>query len=170
MSSGADTCAGRTTQTPRKAVEVARKISPSDVSEDELAVNGRQEGRRHEPQRRPTRGPAGEVHWWERPAPDGNDRLWWAVQRLQDRRLQLRVSVTELARRYRSTGQRMTRETLSRVLSGKQPTTWATAERLAVLLDIDLDEIDLDDPDSPPSAAPGTDEEQQAPNGGANGR
>jgi plasmid maintenance system antidote protein VapI len=48
------------------------------------------------------------------------------------------MSVTELARRLEQSGPPIRRETLSRVLNGKQPTTWATAERMADILGIDL--------------------------------
>ena len=79
--------------------------------------------------------------WWERPAPEESDpALWRAVQRLHVRRQQLRMSVTELARRLTARGYPMRRETLSRVLNGKQPTTWETAERLADILGISLAE------------------------------
>ena len=89
---------------------------------------------------RPTRAPHGEVRWWERPAPEESDpALWDAVRRIQARRQQLRMSVTELARRIASHGQAIRRETLSRVLNGKQPTTWATAERLAMILGMELE-------------------------------
>jgi transcriptional regulator with XRE-family HTH domain len=79
------------------------------------------------------------VRWWEREAPEESDpALWAAVQRVQARRQQLRMSVTELARRLEQSGPPIRRETLSRVLNGKQPTTWATAERMADILGIDL--------------------------------
>ena len=92
--------------------------------------------------RRPTRAPHGEVLWWERPAPEDSDpRLWEAVQRIQQRRQQLHMSVTELARRVSHQGSDIRRETLSRVLNGKQPTTWDTAERLARILGIGISDL-----------------------------
>lgn len=98
------------------------------------------QGRWRQPPVRPTRAPHGEVRWWERPPPEESDpALWVAVQRIQARRQQLAMSVTELARRVSSRGPAIRRETLSRVLNGKQPTTWATAERLATILGISLD-------------------------------
>lgn len=102
-------------------------------------------GRWRAPEARPTRAPHGEVLWWERPAPEESDpRLWRAVQRIHVRRQQLGMSMTELARRLTALGFPMRRETLSRVLNGKQPTTWETAERLADILGISLS----DDPDA----------------------
>lgn len=86
------------------------------------------------------------MRWWTRPAPEDSDpELWAAVQRVQARRLQLGMSVTELARRLTRGGQTIRRETLSRVLNGKQPTTWDTCERMADLLGIDLSQPPLDD-------------------------
>jgi transcriptional regulator with XRE-family HTH domain len=79
------------------------------------------------------------VRWWERPAPEESDpALWEAVQRIQVRRQQLGMTVTELARRLSGQGFDIRRETLSRVLNGKQPTTWATAERMALILGMGL--------------------------------
>ena len=72
--------------------------------------------------------------------------MWRAVQRIHIRRQQLGLTVTELARRLAGGGGfTMRRETLSRVLNGKQPTTWDTAERMADILGINLTE---EDPDS----------------------
>ena len=124
---------------------MARKIGPD--SEGRGDVGGphehhqTREGRwRKPPPGRPTRAPTGEVRWWERPAPEESDpALWEAVQQIQVRRQQLGMSVTELARRLSGQGYDIRRETLSRVLNGKQPTTWATAERLALILDLGLD-------------------------------
>ena len=80
------------------------------------------------------------MRWWERPAPESSDAaLWEAVQRLQSRRLQLGMSVTDLARRIAGRGHPIRRETLSRILNGKQPTTWDTAERLAHVLGIEIE-------------------------------
>jgi transcriptional regulator with XRE-family HTH domain len=85
------------------------------------------------------------VRWWERDAPEESDpQLWTAVQRIQARRQQLRMTVTDLARRLSGRGRPIRRETLSRVLNGKQPTTWETAEHMADILGIDL-VIKLDD-------------------------
>lgn len=133
---------------------MARKITPEGGRGDGGGTHDRhrgQHGRWREPQVRPTRAPDGEVRWWERPPPEDSDpRLWEAVQRIQARRQQLGMSVTELARRA-SRGQfTIARETLSRVLNGKQPTTWATAERLADVVGIDLD----DDSDGPGALPP----------------
>ena len=102
-------------------------------------------GRWRQPPLRPTRAPAGEVRWWERPAPENSEELLWqAVQRLQARRLQLGMTVTDLARRIERVGLSLRRETLSRVLNGKQPTTWETTRRLAEILG-----VDVDSPESP---------------------
>ena len=80
--------------------------------------------------------------WWERPAPEDSDPgLWEAVQRIHVRRQQLGMSVTELARRLSGAGRSIRRETLSRILNGKQPTTWDTAERLAHILGLELGDL-----------------------------
>lgn len=122
---------------------MARKIRPDGGRGDVGRTRGRrrqEQGRWREPEVRPTRAPHGEVRWWERPAPEDSDpSLWQAVQRLQARRQQLGLTVTDLARRVSRGEFTMARETLSRVLNGKQPTTWATAERLADVLGIDLE-------------------------------
>lgn len=89
----------------------------------------------------PTRGPRGPVRWWRRAAPRGDDGLWRAVRRLQARRLQLGVSVSELARRTEAGPRTLRRETISRVLNGTQATSWATVEVLAELLDVDIDDL-----------------------------
>ena len=120
---------------------LARKIPPKGGGGGDHGGTHRHEGtgRWRQPAGRPTRAPHGEVRWWERPAPEESDpRLWGAVQRIQARRQQLGLSVTELARRLNGRGHPMRRETLSRVLNGKQPTTWDTAERLADLLGLSL--------------------------------
>lgn len=88
--------------------------------------------------RRPSRGPGGDVHWWQRPAPAGDAGLWEAVQRCHGRLHQCRVSVTDLAHRLAAIGHPRRRETLSRVLNGKQPTTWETVAAIAEVLDVDL--------------------------------
>ena len=107
---------------------------------DDLERHHVPQGRWRSPAVRPTRAPHGEVRWWERPAPEESDpALWQAVQRIQARRQQLAMSVTELARRLSAAGHEIRRETLSRVLNGKQPTTWATAERMALILGMSLD-------------------------------
>ena len=88
--------------------------------------------------------------WWERPAPEDSDPgLWEAVQGIHVRRQQLGMSVTELARRLSGAGRPIRRETLSRILNGKQPTTWDTAERLAHILGIELSELGGDAGPSP---------------------
>jgi transcriptional regulator with XRE-family HTH domain len=67
--------------------------------------------------------------------------MWQAVQRLQRRRQQLGWSVTELARRLTDRGHPITRETLSRVLNGKQPTSWHTVEAMAEAMSADVPEL-----------------------------
>ena len=127
---------------------MARKIGPDSGGRGD--IGGRHErhhtdeGQWRKPAPgRPTRAPTGEVRWWERPAPEESDpALWDAVQRIQIRRQQLGMSVTELARRLSGQGHDIRRETLSRVLNGKQPTTWATAERLALILGMNLEAPD----------------------------
>lgn len=110
-----------------------RRLAPDDASR-----------MRHRPVRvrvrtpRPTRGPQGQVEWWERPAPGGHEALWAAVRHLHERRQQLGLSVAALARRLHDRGYPIARETLSRVLNGKQPTSWPTVEVLADLLGADL--------------------------------
>lgn len=126
---------------------VAEKIKPAEGSRGDLEApvdhrTHHDRGRWREPQRRPTRAPHGEVLWWERPAPEQSDpQLWEAVQRIQVRRQQLGMSVTDLARRLSGDGRPIRRETLSRVLNGKQPTTWDTAERMAHILGMDPGDI-----------------------------
>ena len=124
---------------------MARKIPPQGGGREDLGGTrdrNPHRGRWREPQRRPTRAPHGEVLWWERAAPEESDpRLWAAVQRIHVRRQQLGMSVTELARRLAGHGRPMRRETLSRVLNGKQPTTWDTAERIAQILGLDLADL-----------------------------
>ena len=121
---------------------MARKIEPGGGGRgDHGGTHDRtaDRGRWRRPEARPTRAPYGEVLWWHRPAPEESDpALWVAVQRLHVRRQQLGMSVTALARRVSAAGHPLRRETLSRILNGKQPTTWDTAERLADVLDIDL--------------------------------
>ena len=124
---------------------MAEKIPPAGRGRgDHGGTHGHRQaspGRWRAPKARPTRAPHGEVLWWERPAPEDSDpQLWRAVQRIHVRRQQLGLSVTELARRLAGGGVPMRRETLSRVLNGKQPTTWDTAERMADILGIDLSE------------------------------
>ena len=83
-------------------------------------------------------GPAGEVRWWERAAPGGDTALWAAVVRCHEALRARGWSVTRLAEHLRATGHPVRRETLSRVLNGRQRTTWDTVERLAAVLDVDL--------------------------------
>lgn len=126
---------------------MAHKISPGGggSEDDKPHVHPAGQGRWRQPPARPTRAPHGEVLWWERPAPESSDEaLWRAVQRIHVRRQQLGISVTELARRLEGRGFPMRRETLSRVLNGKQPTTWSTAERLADIVGISLADPDPD--------------------------
>jgi hypothetical protein len=87
---------------------------------------------------RPTKGPGGEVRWWERPAPGGDEAMWAAVRQIQAHRIERRVSVSELARRLAEIGHPISRETLSRVLNGKQPTSWDTIRALAEVLGTQL--------------------------------
>ena len=111
-------------------------------TDDGTAAGGagdRGAGRWRQPPLRPTRAPDGEVRWWERPAPEQSEpRLWEAVQRIQARRLQLQMTVTDLAVRLGQVGHSLRRETLSRILNGKQPTTWETAQRLAEIVGVNL--------------------------------
>jgi ribosome-binding protein aMBF1 (putative translation factor) len=136
-------------------VHVAEKIDPAGSDRGDLGGTHARFGHRgrwREPERRPTRAPHGDVLWWERPAPEHSDpQLWEAVQRIQTRRQQLGMSVTELARRLAGQGRAIRRETLSRVLNGKQPTTWDTAERLAHILGMEVtDLVTGDAPEQPP--------------------
>lgn len=121
---------------------LARKIEPGGGGRgDHGGPSGpsADRGRWRQPQAQPTRAPHGEVLWWHRPAPESSDpALWAAVQRIHVRRQQLGMSVSDLARRLSASGRPMRRETLSRILNGKQPTTWDTAERLADLLGVPL--------------------------------
>ena len=136
---------------------VARKIEPGGGGRgDHGGTRGQSadRGRWRQPQAQPTRAPHGEVLWWQRAAPEASDpALWNAVQRIHIRRQQLGMSVSDLARRLTAAGRPMRRETLSRILNGKQPTTWDTAERLADVLGIGV-EAGGDDPPPPPRPAP----------------
>ena len=124
----------------------ARKIEPEENGRGGhggAREHSSDRGRWRQPPARPTRAPYGEVLWWHRPAPESSDpALWASVQRIHVRRQQLGISVTDLARRLTATGHPMRRETLSRILNGKQPTTWETAERLADMLGVDLVECE----------------------------
>jgi plasmid maintenance system antidote protein VapI len=62
------------------------------------------------------------------------------------------MSVTELARRLSAHGHPLRRETLSRILNGKQPTTWDTAERIADILGVAVAERPAPDGRRPPPA------------------
>ena len=90
--------------------------------------------------RRPSRGPGGEVHWWERPAPAGDEALWAAVVRCHEALRAAGLTVTDLESRLAVTARPLRRETLSRILNGRQHTTWETVELLAEVLGADLDE------------------------------
>jgi hypothetical protein len=128
---------------------LARRISPpdprrtnpphrdgGDARRDPAAA--RAQGRWRTVERQPSRGPHGEVRWWERPDPGGDQLLWEAVQRLQEARLRHGVTLLVLAEQLTAIGYPRARETLSRILNGKRPTTWETAEALALVLDVDL--------------------------------
>ena len=119
---------------------MARKIEPTNGARgDHGGTSERRgaQGRWRQPRAQPTRAPHGEVLWWERPAPESSEpALWDEIQRLHLRRQQLGMSVSELARRMSAQGHPLRRETLSRILNGKQPTTWDTAERLADVLGV----------------------------------
>ncbi len=90
--------------------------------------------------RRPSRGPAGEVRWWERPAPAGDEELWAAVIRCHEALRAAGLTVTDLEARLAATTRPLRRETLSRILNGRQHTTWETVELLAGVLAVDLGE------------------------------
>ncbi len=138
---------------------LARRIEPplppSEPENQRRSAAARAEGRWRTQGYRPTRGPHGPVRWWERAAPRGDEQLWAAVRRLQARRITLDASVAGLARALAQQGQPISRETLSRVLNGKQATSWETVERLAYLLGVDLGAHgpDVDPPDGPQGAA-----------------
>ncbi len=126
----------------RRLEPVGRSIARAAAREGTTtAAPTRLEGRWRSRGRVPTRGPQGPVAWYDRPAPDGDEDRWRALCRLQQRRLALGMSVSELARRTAAAGEPLRRETLSRVLNGQQPTTWPTVELLAFVLDIDLWEL-----------------------------
>jgi ribosome-binding protein aMBF1 (putative translation factor) len=89
--------------------------------------------------RKPTRGPQGDVFWWERPAPRDDEALWAAVREVHEARLRRGVTISALAARTAADGYPLARSTLSRILNGKQATTWETVEVLAELLGVTLD-------------------------------
>jgi hypothetical protein len=126
---------------------LARRLGPPDDGGPTHGTGARRsaavraQGRWRTAGRRPTRGPQGEVTWWLRPAPGGDELLWQAVCRLQERRIATGVSVTALAEQVAAAGHPVRRETLSRVLNGGQPTSWDTADALAHVLGIDLAEL-----------------------------
>ena len=124
---------------------LARKISPPErgaqPARPEPSAARRAQGRWRTRGRLPTRGPRGEVWWWERPAPRGDTLLWEAVQRLHARRQSCCVTVHGLAEALAGIGHPIRRETLSRVLNGKQRTSWDTAEALSEILGVDLDDL-----------------------------
>jgi hypothetical protein len=138
---------------------LARKLVPGGSGQaatagvEEASAAVRAEGRWRTRGRRPTRGPRGEVAWWERCAPDGDTARWEAVCRLQERRLARGISVSDLARRTAAVGHPLRRETLSRVLNGQQPTTWHSVEVLADLLDVAIRDLQPEGGDEP--VAPG---------------
>ena len=90
--------------------------------------------------RRPSRGPGGEVEWWARPAPGGDEALWAAVVRCHEALRATGLTVTDLEARLAATSRPLRRETLSRILNGRQRTTWETVEQLAEVLAVDLDD------------------------------
>ena len=106
---------------------MARKLVPQGAAGGPAAATEQvvvRPGRWREWGLEPTRGPAGEVRWWERPAPGGDEAMWDAVKTIHRRRISLGVSVCDLARRLRAAGTPVDRSTLSRVLNGLQPTSW----------------------------------------------
>lgn len=125
---------------------LARRIEPPSetraAAEPGLSAARRAEGRWRTRGQVPTRNAAGqEVRWWERPAPRGDHALWQAVCRLQARRIARGMSVMALTRALEQAGRPIARETLSRVLNGKQATSQATVELLACLLDVDVRDL-----------------------------
>jgi DNA-binding XRE family transcriptional regulator len=122
---------------------LARRIDPPDHPSPtpEPSAARRAQGRWRAEPPIPTRGPRGEVLWWQRPAPRGDTLLWEAVQRLHHRRLRRGMSVRALADELVRIGHGVRRETLSRVLNGKQRTSWDTAEAMAEVLGVDLDDL-----------------------------
>jgi hypothetical protein len=127
---------------------LARRLGPpedggptQDGRDAQQPAVDRAQGRWRTAGRQPTRGPRGEVVWWERPAPGGDVLLWQAVCRAQERRIATGVSVTALAGWLALVGHPVRRETLSRVLNGVQPTSWSTVEVLAHVLEVDLSDL-----------------------------
>ena len=88
--------------------------------------------------RRPSVGPQGQVHWWDRPAPGDDVELWEAVIRCHEALQRRGWTVSALARRLARHGHPVRRETLSRILNGQQRTTWETVEVIAQTLDIEV--------------------------------
>lgn len=95
--------------------------------------------------RQPSVGPGGPVRWWERAAPGEDEELWRAVLACHEALRAQGWTITGLAERLRASGWPVRRETLSRILNGRQRTTWPTVERIAVALDVEL---------PPPGASP----------------
>lgn len=119
---------------------MARRLDPPRRPRpDQAQQHGTGRRARRPLPRRPSRGPQGPVEWWERAAPDADEARWHAVQRLQAHRLARDIAVIEVCRRLDEIGAPLARETLSRILNGKQPTTWETVANLAEVLGVDVD-------------------------------
>lgn len=126
---------------------LARRLEPPPIERRvsrgaKGAAADRAQGRWRSAGRRPTRDPRGHViRWWDRSAPRGDEALWRAVMVIQEERLRVGLTVTDLARRVEAAGHPLRRETLSRVLQGKQATTWATVDALGRALGMALDDV-----------------------------
>ncbi|MFP5308646.1 MAG: helix-turn-helix domain-containing protein [Actinomycetes bacterium] len=90
----------------------------------------------------PTRTPRGEeVRWWERPMPpETRDAEAWEMCRELMRVLHAtgRYSATGLSEACDAIGRPHARETISRVLNGKQPPSYGLVEDLAMAAGVDL--------------------------------
>lgn len=96
-----------------------------------------------------SRGTDRDVDWRARPAPGGDAKLWEAVVACHEALVASGRSVTWLARQLTALGEPLRRETLSRILNGRQRTTWDTVERLALALRIELPAVAPLPPDHP---------------------
>jgi hypothetical protein len=126
-------------QTLERRIPLARRLDPPRRPRPAEAHGAAPRRPARSLPRRPSRGPQGPVAWWERTAPDADEARWTAVQRLQAHRLERGIPVVEVTRRLAEIGAPLARETLSRILNGKQPTTWETVENLAEVLGVHVD-------------------------------
>lgn len=112
--------------------------APRGGGDGRTHADGGAHGTRGRRARRPSVGPRGQVRWWDRPAPGGDEELWHAVVRCHEALQRRGWTVSDLARRLARRGYPVRRETLSRVLNGRQHTSWSLVEAIAEVLDVEV--------------------------------